>query len=276
MAGAMISNTVITDNKIIGYKTPLQGIFMSDGIAKNISIEDNVLLTQGAHYITLTGVIGKNSKINNNKFLKFDKTPTPVIRLDPLRIGGNMLGEGIVYVTGFSDTGINYDTVANSNNKLYFMPETEKANVAKGIINVDKSTSVEDVLFEDERQSIPDKYAALSVGLSSFKYADFKSAWFNATIANFSANDPKGLEGLTKWLTADVRKNNPNVVLAIDILKNQDVQGKPISMLQSTLLRVWILKRIALRHGTINTPSLSDMTSWIGIFEKYLLNDLYY
>ncbi len=236
MAGAMISNLNITNNKIIGYKTPLQGIFMSDGLVKDIKIKNNTLLTQGGHSITLTGVTGSNSNISNNNFLKFSDTPTPVIQLDPLRIGGNMMKEGLVYVTGFDGTSLNYGSVEHSNNKLYIMPDSEKANVSRGIINFDKSTSEKSVNLIDNRQSIPDKYKTQSVALTDFKYEDFKSAWFNTTIASFASDDPEGLQGLKAWLGSV--GSNYHVTLANQVLNDGSLRNMPISMLQSTLLRV--------------------------------------
>ncbi|PID46674.1 MAG: hypothetical protein CSB47_02930 [Proteobacteria bacterium] len=275
MAGAMINNLTITNNKIIGYKTPLQGIFMSDGLVKDINIKNNTLLTQGGHSITLTGVTGSNSNISNNNFLKFSNTPTPVIQLDPFRIGGNMLREGLVYVTGFDGTSLNYGSVEHSNNKLYTMPNSEKANVSRGIINFTKSTSEKSVNLIDNRQSIPDKYKLDSVALTEFRYADFKSAWFSATIASFANDDPEGLQGLRNWLGGI--GSNYHVSLANQILNDGSLRNTSISMLRSTLLRVWILKRVALRHGNIISATFSntiDRRKWEDIFKKYLLRGL--
>ncbi|PIE01679.1 MAG: hypothetical protein CSA79_00415 [Thiothrix nivea] len=87
-----------------------------------------------------------------------------------------MMKEGLVYVTGFDGTSLNYGSVEHSNNKLYIMPDSEKANVSRGIINFNKSTSEKSVNLIDNRQSTPDKYKAKSVALTDFKYKDIKSA----------------------------------------------------------------------------------------------------
>ncbi len=71
---------------------------------------------------------------------------------------------------------LNYGSVEHSNNNLYTMPDSEKANVSRGIINFNRSTSKTSVNLIDNRQSTPDKYKAKSVALTDFKYEDLKSA----------------------------------------------------------------------------------------------------
>ena len=144
------------------------------------------------------------------------------------------------------------------------------------MINLNKSTSVTEVNFSDSRQSIPNKYQPNSVELTDFRYADFKQAWFNATIASFSTDDPTGLEGLKFWLND--HSHHPNGVLANRILQDETLHTWPVSLLESTLLRVWLLKRIALRHGTIHQPALSGSPAddWIETFNDHLLNGLSY
>ena len=71
-----ITQAMINDN-IVGYS--MQGIFMTDGHPENMIIENNLVVSDQYHGITLMGA--QNCRIQNNTVLK---TPTPISAADIL------------------------------------------------------------------------------------------------------------------------------------------------------------------------------------------------
>lgn len=93
-AAAELNNVSIIGNKILS-ENKLQCIFASDGLFHDLTIKNNTLCTQGAHYITIAGLV--SGRIENNRLPDGRLCP---IRLDPLRIGGNSAGFN-VYIISF-------------------------------------------------------------------------------------------------------------------------------------------------------------------------------
>lgn len=83
----------------------LQCVFGSDGLFRYLKVIGNVIQTQGQHYISISGLL--SGWIEGN--IKPDGSHCP-IRLEPLRIGGN-LGEGCVRILGFAEDEYAYRPV---------------------------------------------------------------------------------------------------------------------------------------------------------------------
>ena len=99
---AAVQRGVTIRNNRISSGNQLQCIFSSDGLHENLTIENNILDTQGQHYITISGLL--SGCIRNNRNANGELCP---IRLEPLRIGGNN-GTGNVWVVSFK-AGTPYD-----------------------------------------------------------------------------------------------------------------------------------------------------------------------
>ena len=56
MAGTIMENVTIQNCQISAPNGPLQGIFASDGMQRQLCIRDNLIATKGAHSISLAGV----------------------------------------------------------------------------------------------------------------------------------------------------------------------------------------------------------------------------
>lgn len=102
-AAANLSDVTIRNNRISSCNK-LQCIFSSDGLLSNLTITNNILDTQGQHYITLNGVL--SGRIEGNR--RSNGSLCPVL-LKWLRLGGND-GTGNVWVVSFSD-GTRYEPV---------------------------------------------------------------------------------------------------------------------------------------------------------------------
>lgn len=102
-AAANLSDVTIRNNRISSCNK-LQCIFSSDGLLSNLTITNNILDTQGQHYITLGGLL--SGRIEGNR--RADGSLCP-IQLEPLRIGGNNQ-TGNLWVVSFKD-GYDYAPV---------------------------------------------------------------------------------------------------------------------------------------------------------------------
>ncbi len=95
--GARVENCHIRSNG------KLQGVFCSDGLLFDTRITDNVIDTQGQHYISLNGLL--SGQILRN--VKPDGTPCPIY-LGNLRIGGGLEQLGELEIISFSSDLIRY------------------------------------------------------------------------------------------------------------------------------------------------------------------------
>jgi len=108
---ASISNLSIRDNIIVSDGA-LQGIFCSDGLLKDVVIDNNTISTKSQHSITLNGLL--SGKIRNNRDGR-QKT-LKNITLNPARIGGGVGGSNL-WVMSFKD-GIGYQEIEYYENKI--------------------------------------------------------------------------------------------------------------------------------------------------------------
>lgn len=102
-AGTLFGVSVL--GNYIESEGKLQGVFGADGLFRFLKIIGNVIQTKGQHYISISGLL--SGWIDGN--MKPDGSYCP-IRLEPLRIGGN-LGEGCVRVLGFAGDEYSYTPV---------------------------------------------------------------------------------------------------------------------------------------------------------------------
>lgn len=103
-AGAIIDD-VSVKNSVIKSDGKLQCIFCSDGGVRGATIENNILQTNGRHFISLSMLSGE---IRNNRDTHGNLVP---IRLFPMRIGGNSDGTLNVYILSFKDNQYEYSPV---------------------------------------------------------------------------------------------------------------------------------------------------------------------
>ena len=125
-AGAIIEDVTVKDNTIFS-DGKLQGIFASDGGIRNTIIEDNVIDTNGRHFVSLCMIDGT---IKNNRNEAGELIP---IKLFPMRIGGNPDGKFNVFILTFKDDLIKY------------LP-------AKDIVKDDNLDHVMDCRFDENRR----------------------------------------------------------------------------------------------------------------------------
>lgn len=104
-AGAIIDGVTV-ENTEIHSDGKLQCLFCSDGGVR-ATIKDNVLQTNGQHFISLSMLSGH---IENNRDSNGQLVP---IRLFPMRIGGNSDGTHNVYILSFKDDQYRYEPVEN-------------------------------------------------------------------------------------------------------------------------------------------------------------------
>lgn len=95
---AMMSNTLIRGNTILAPDTDLQGLFSSDGLHRDLVIEDNTIIA-GYHGISINGAL--SATLDNND---------AVARFWPARIGGGIYDQKL-WVLHFSDEGMEYEEI---------------------------------------------------------------------------------------------------------------------------------------------------------------------
>ena len=101
MAGTIMENVTIQNCQISAPNGPLQGIFASDGMQRQLCIRDNLIATKGAHSISLAGVL-EACEISGNILQEVAGGELPKINLYPARIGGNIADDGVVCILGFA------------------------------------------------------------------------------------------------------------------------------------------------------------------------------
>lgn len=106
MMGGRLDNTQIIGN-IIQSNCHLQGVFSSDGTFSNLVIQNNQVMTESQHQVTINGMLSGKISGNTNLYGQ------PVrVSLGPLRIGGNLF-TGNIWILGFNDSSIRYEPLAS-------------------------------------------------------------------------------------------------------------------------------------------------------------------
>lgn len=104
-AGAVSNNITIRNNHINSIGS-LQGIFSSDGLHRNLKIENNTIVTRSAHKVSINGMI--SGKVANNH----DDNGLCDILLQPMRLGGNINYVGNLWFLDIRETEYQYHTIA--------------------------------------------------------------------------------------------------------------------------------------------------------------------
>jgi hypothetical protein len=281
MAGTILDSSTVKNCVVKGSYSPLQGIFMSDGLAKNLLVTGNDVMVRGAHAISLAGVL--SGSITNNKVREVSDSKgvvTPRIRLFPLRIGGNMADDGVICILNFATgTSVSYNTVTTSNNTLI------KADGTSQAINV-----------EDFRNQLPDEFLKIGAGLSNFNYDNYFAQYSSWTVQDFKTKDSWGYNQMVAWLNLRIQEyssgtreagsplpapssEQSTTVLPFLRAAKSAIDGNTsaflntrLADLQETAIRSFAMKRIAVKNGTVVTlfnlgatinPRRQAMLKWV-------------
>ena len=264
MAGAVLENTTIKDCEISAPSGPLQGIFASDGLQRNLCISNNDIGTCGAHAISIAGLLD-GGIISNNTLRELPGGQRPSIRLYPARIGGNMADDGVVIILSFAETEarkpMEYGEVQAEGNTL-----------------IDQQGQQHPLEISDNRQLIPDTMLKLAVGLKDFDYHRYLADYSTLTLGQYREHDPFGAGQMKKWLTLRMQEftegreeGNPLgavsdeqkkigarfLIPALEALENGESDHIRLVDLKFTAIRSFAMKRLAIMHGTV-TP-LADI-----------------
>lgn len=273
MVGTILENPTVNQCKVHAPTGPLQGIFMSDGLCRNATITNNEITVQGAHAISLAGVLSGNITGNT---LHEVAVPEPIppakkqaqlpprIRLFPLRIGGNMADDGVVCIFGFAaGNSVSYGNVADSGNK---------------VIRLGGST--EAIKVEDLRKELPPEFSKMGVGLTDFNYDEYFRLCSTLTMRQFQTYDKWGYDQMVAWVNLRYQEYSsgqripPDSPLPAPSDEQQDpkpfgvrdmllkaktsLQGNAATFLdtrladlQETAIRSFTMKRIAIKNGKV-------------------------
>ena len=108
--------------------------------------------------ISIAGVLTdcefSNIKLyQQENFSEEHPAPTPEIVLFPVRIGGNMADDGMLYILDFKKgSGHEYGSFIDTNNKLYLVGSNQAKNIK----------------VNDYRKIIPERFKTMSCGLTDF------------------------------------------------------------------------------------------------------------
>lgn len=190
MAGMILENTTISHCDIRAPKAALQGIFGSDGMCRNLKIDHIKVGTQGGHAISIAGVLTGCEFTNISLYQQADfsakkSAPIPEIALFPVRIGGNMADDGMIYILNFkSGSGHQYGSFIDINNQLY------RAG----------SNQPETIKVTDYRKIIPERFKKMACGLNNFDYDKYIHEYSHWTIAEFKHNLPTAYQQMKAWI----------------------------------------------------------------------------
>ncbi|MGB1254944.1 MAG: hypothetical protein ACPG51_03725 [Thiolinea sp.] len=262
MAGAVLENVIVQDCKISAPNGPLQGIFASDGMYRNLQIHNNDIGTKGAHSISIAGLLSGGA-ISGNTLREVPDGDLPQITLYPARIGGNMADDGVVGILSFAQ---NSDTADQS---MAYEPVSTEGEPNK-LIRVDGSE--QEIGVEDVRGILPDSYLKLAAGLTDFDYAAYLADYSTLTLGQYREHDPFGAQKMEQWLTlrkqefAEGRAEghplgqpsdeqqmigqrflNP----ALQAMQEQSVEEVRLVDLEYTAIRSFAMKRLAIMHGQV-------------------------
>jgi len=259
MAGAILENTTISGCEVSAPFGPLQGIFASDGLQRNLCISDNDIGTCGAHAISISGLLD-GGKITGNTLRELPGGQRPTISLYPARIGGNMADDGVVSLLSFAQTEarkpMEYGAVEAHDNNL-----------------IDKQGNKHPLEIDDGRHLIPKTMLKLAVGLKDFDYHRYLADYSSLTLGQYRLHDPFGTAQMKKWLTLRLQEftegreaDNPLgpvsdeqkkigarfLAPALEALDDGSADDIRLVDLKYTAIRSFAMKRLAIMHGTID------------------------
>ena len=265
MAGTILENVTIEQCDIQSPRGALQGIFSSDGMCRNLKISNTTIATKGAHSISIAGAL-TGCEINNVTLRQVQGGNLPEISLYPLRIGGNMADDGLVYIFSFSrNAGLHYGAIKARNNKRYRWGSTRAENIA----------------INDYRYQIPPQYLSIAFGLTQFNYPKYFQEYTQWTMADFKRILPNAFSNMSAWLDLRVseystgkripefasplappsaEQTNPKQRGVLDMLRqaqealnenSADFNNTRLPALAQTAIRSFTMKCIALRNGQV-------------------------
>nr|CAA6807892.1 MAG: Unknown protein [uncultured Thiotrichaceae bacterium] len=256
MAGAILNNTTIEGCEVCAPNGPLQGIFASDGLYRDLRIRNNDIMTQGAHSISIAGLLN-GGEISGNTLRQTEDGDLPKISLYPARIGGNMADDGVVSLLSFADNenGFAYEQVAIAG-------KPNRRVSAEGV--------EEDLDIDDLRHLLPDNYLKLAAGLTAFDYDAYLADYSSLTLGEYREHDPFGAEKMEEWLelrTSEFANGRESghplgpvsneqkkigerfLAPALTAMRDQSTEGIRLADLEYTAIRSFSMKRLAIMHG---------------------------
>lgn len=193
MAGTIMENVTIQNCQISAPHGPLQGIFASDGMQRQLVIRSNVIATKGAHSISLAGVLDA-CEISGNLLQAVEGGELPKINLYPARIGGNIADDGVVCILGFA--------VEPKERSLDYAPILiQQANQLQRLDGTQTEISINDM-----RRSIPESFMRLGIGLTEFRYHAYLSSYSSLSLGQYRQFDPFGAQQLEAWLSCRIHE----------------------------------------------------------------------
>ena len=184
MAGTVLENATISNCDILAPNAALQGIFSSDGMCKNLKIDSVKIGTRGGHAISIAGAL-TGCEMRNISLYQQPNGPMPEIGLFPVRIGGNMADDGMIYIFDFLDgSGYDYGEVISHHNKVYKTGQSQPE-----ILNP-----------TDHRATIPRRFIKISFGLRDFNYPKYFEEYTKWTIKDFKNKMPQQYQQMSAWI----------------------------------------------------------------------------
>ncbi len=270
MGGTILEDVTIENIDIVAPKAALQGIFSSDGMCKNLKINQVSIGTAGGHAISLSGVL-TGCEISNVTLHQQPNRPVPEVGLYPVRIGGNMADEGMIYIFGFAKgSGYEYGSVAANNIKVHKTGQSQPVTIQP----------------TDHREEMPQQYFKLAFGVRNFNYQKYFDEYTGWTLADFKKNNYQQYQQMKKWIDrryseyqSGVRKADFFDGVKTELPKISKEQRDPkqhgvldalnraktalhtedpkwmntlIPELQETAIRSFIMKAIAFNNGTVD------------------------
>lgn len=259
MAGTIMENVTVQNCQIHAPNGPLQGIFASDGMQRQLRIRDNRIATKGAHSISLAGVLD-GCEISGNVLQEVAGGELPKIDLYPARIGGNIAEDGVVCILGFAHEP--------KQQALDYAPITvERPNQVK---RLDGSQS--EALVNDMRRSIPDSFLRLGIGLTEFRYHAYLSRYSSLNLGQYRQFDPFGAEQMEAWLQTRIQEftqgrpeNHPLGAVgaeqrtiaekflqpALNVLQARSAEQVRLVDLDHSPIRSFAMKRLAIMQAQV-------------------------
>lgn len=259
MAGTIMDNVTVQNCQIHAPNGPLQGIFASDGLQRQLCIRDNVIATKGAHSISLAGVL-TGCEISGNTLQEVAGGELPKINLYPARIGGNMADDGVVCILGFA-------TEPKQPVLDYAPISVQRANQLKRL-----DGSISEAPINDMRRAIPESFLRLGVGLTAFRYHTYLASYASLTLEQYRQFDPFGAQQLEAWLQTRIQEftqgrpeYHPLGVVgaeqktigerflqpALKAMQTRTVEQVRLVELDYAPIRSFAMKRLAIMHAQV-------------------------
>ena len=283
MAGTIMRNVSVQSCQVSAPNGPLQGIFASDGMQRQLRILDNDISTQGAHSISIAGLLD-GGEISGNVLRQVKGGELPQISLYPARIGGNMADDGVVCILSFTEE--------EGQERLAYEPvQVHKPNRV-----VPLEAAETDAVINDMRGLIPDSFLKLGVGLADFNYHAYLQEYSSLTLGQYCQRDPTGAEKMLEWLKLRTEEfahgraaDNPLGLVsneqrligerflqpALQALQQGQVDNIRLVDLEYTAIRSFAMKRLAILNGRVEPLiNIALLNPRREMMLKYLLSPL--